>query len=189
MKLFSRATRATLRRMRTRISLLTLGLASVGIAAVVACGSSPKAEPVTPPSPPEMPETPAAAPDAGGETAAAAADAGAADAAGDKAAQCSALVNDANSELDAERIKVDTVCKKDSDCMPIKGHACGFVCTTGAIPKGEEKEWTTELTNVKNGPCKKWEEMDCAKVTPPRTPTCSQDGKKPACDKGRCILK
>ena len=192
MKLFSRATHASLRRMRTRTNLIALAVASFGVAAVFACGSTPKSEPGAATAMPSAtaPSVPASASAMPASTADAASPTTAADAGGgDKAAQCDALVAEANTELDAERIKVDKACKKDADCMPIKGRACGFVCTTGAIPKAEEKEWTAELTRMKDGPCKKWEEMECSKVSPPRKPTCANDSKKPACEKGLCILK
>lgn len=102
--------------------------------------------------------------------------------------QCDALQADAQSEMDAERIKVDKACKKDADCMPIKGRACQFICTNGSIPKAEEKEWQRELTAVNDGPCKKWNDMGCKKPDA-KPPTCSDDKKKPACDRGHCVLR
>ena len=113
---------------------------------------------------------------------------GAADAGPTKDQQCDTLRNDAQSEMDAEIIKVDKACKKDADCMPIKGRACGFACTSGAIPKGEQAEWDKEMASVKGGPCKKWEEMGCKKADA-KPPTCDKDKMKAACDKGHCILK
>ena len=35
--------------------------------------------------------------------------------------------------------------------LPLPRTTCGFVCTTGAIPKAEEKDWTNELATVKAG--------------------------------------
>ncbi|HVJ93970.1 MAG TPA: hypothetical protein VM580_29475, partial [Labilithrix sp.] len=100
---------------------------------------------------------------------------------------CDALVDDANVTLDAERIAVDKVCKKDADCMPIKGRACGFVCVTGAIPKAEEKEWNESVQKVKDGACKKWTESDCVSLKTKAPPTCQE--RKVACEKGHCVLK
>lgn len=150
----------------------------------VACGSEPKKEPTaaTATAPVEAPPAPATEADAPAATSAV--DAGAKP---DKQAECDALVDEANSALDAERIAVDKQCKKDADCMPIKGRACGFVCTTGAIPKSEEKEWNETLTKVKDGQCKKWNENDCAALKTKPAPTC-QD-RKVWCDKGHCALK
>ena len=79
-------------------------------------------------------------------------------------------------------------CKKDADCMPIKGRACQFICTNGSIPKAEQAEWDKEMTAVKAGPCKKGDELGCKKPDA-KPPTCSDDKKKPACDKGHCALK
>ncbi len=152
---------------------------------IVACGSDAKKEPVAP-SPPAASEASA---DAGAVTAAVApttADAGGA-AKPDKAAECEALLDDANSSMDAERIAVDKACKKDADCMPVKSRACAFNCVNAAIPKAEEKDWTENLKKVTDNQCKKWNEMDCAKLRTKPAPTC-QD-RKVACDKGKCILK
>ena len=71
---------------------------------------------------------------------------------------------------DAERIAVDKQCKKDADCVPIKARACGFACTTGAVPKAQEKEWNE--TVKKGGQCKKWNESECAKLDTRPAPTC-----------------
>lgn len=160
-----------------------LGITSLG-AVVIACGSEPKPEPVAPTVTPPTTETAAAAPDAAAPAPAAAADAGAKP---DKQAECDALLDDANSSLDAERIAVDKLCKKDADCMPIKGRACGFACVTAAIPKAEEKEWNETLEKVKGGQCKKWNDNECAKLRTKPAPTC-QD-RKVWCDKGHCALK
>jgi hypothetical protein len=161
--------------------------ATTAFAFLIACGSEPKKEPTAstatasvsatpPPLPAASDAKPnvASAPDAGGGKS-------------DKQTECAALVDDANSSLDAERIAVDKVCKKDVDCMPIKGRACGFNCVTGAIPKVEEKEWNETLTKVKDGPCKKWDANECAKLRTKPPPTC-QD-RKVWCDKGHCALK
>jgi hypothetical protein len=163
----------------------TLSAAFSLFALVAACGSDPKKEPASPPV--EIPSeggapatsaaptssAPMAAPDAGGKS--------------DKQTECDELLNDANSTLDAERISVDKLCKKDADCMPIKGRACSFVCVTGAIPKVEEKDWKEALTKVNDGPCKKWTANECAKLRTKPPPTC-QD-RKVWCDKGHCSLK
>jgi len=170
-----------------KIGLGQVLLIVVSAAAVaVACGSEPKMEPTAPtatatateppPAPTTTDEADAAAPTA-------AADAGAPD----KQAECDALIDEANSALDAERIAVDKLCKKDADCMPVKGRACGFNCTTGAIPKSEEKEWNETVTKVKDGQCKKWNDNECAQLKTKPAPTC-QD-RKVWCDKGHCALK
>ena len=167
-------------------------LSSVAVGLVLACGSSPKPDVSTPPTPSATPSAmpsamPASTSDAGGG-ATASADAGSADAGPSKDEQCTALQNDAQSEMDAERIKVDKQCKKDADCMPIKGRACQFICTNGSIPKAEQADWDKEMAAVKAGQCKKWEEMGCKKPDA-KPPTCSDDKKKPFCDKGHCTLK
>lgn len=160
--------------------------ATTAFAFLIACGAEPKKEPsatgtVVPPPPVLPPPASEAralpsppAPDAGGGKS-------------DKQAECDALLDEANSSLDAERIAVDKLCKKDVDCMPVKGRACGFACVTGAIPKAEEKEWSDTLTKVKDGQCKKWDANDCAKLRTKSPPTC-QD-RKVWCDKGHCALK
>ena len=132
---------------------------------------------------PEPPPVPATTSEADAAAPTAAADAGAPD----KQTECDALVDEANSALDAERIAVDKACKKDADCMPVKGRACGFNCTTGAIPKSEEKEWNETLTKVKDGQCKKWNDNECAKLKTKPAPTCQE--RKVWCDKGHCALK
>jgi hypothetical protein len=165
---------------------LLLVIASTAVA-VVACGSDPKPEPIAPTATPEV-TPPPSVPEAGAATPASvsAADAGGSGKS-DKQTECDALVDDANSALDAERIAVDKACKKDADCMPVKGRACGFVCTTGAIPKVEEKEWNETLKKVQDGQCKKWNDNECAKLKTKPPPTC-QD-RKVWCDKGHCALK
>jgi hypothetical protein len=181
---------------RRRGGGLLLVLLASGIAVVVACGSDPKKDPAT--SSPTASGTGSSSPttsasssaassaSSGSTTAAAAPDAGGSGKS-DKQTECDALLEDANSTLDAERIQVDKQCKKDTDCMPIKGRACGFVCVTGAIPKVEEKDWTGALTKVKDGPCKKWEANECAKLKTKPPPTCTE--RKIWCDKGHCALK
>jgi len=162
-----------------QVLLVMLSTAAVA----VACGSEPKKEPTaaTATAPIEAPPAPPATAEA--DAAGAAPDAGAPD----KQAECDALVDEANSALDAERIAVDKLCKKDADCMPIKGRACGFNCTTGAIPKSEEKEWNETVTKVKDTQCKKWDESECAKLKTKPAPTCQE--RKVWCDKGHCALK
>jgi hypothetical protein len=179
--------------MRTCTRSNVLVFTTLVLSLVVACGGgqTPAGGSATTPAAPEPPS-------ASNATAAAGADAGAAgpgapaataDAGGGKAAECTHLANDAHSEMDAEIIKVDTGCKKDADCMVVKGHACDFTCVTAAIPKAEEKEWTRELGVMKSGPCKKWAELDCAKEGDGKAPTCSDDSKKAACKAGHCVLK
>src|SRR5262245_39046014 len=96
--------------------MLGVAAAASALAMVVACGSDPKPEATAPtasavasttPPPETKASEPAAAADAGGGGKS------------DKQAECDALLDDANSTLDAERIAVDKVCKKDADCMPI----------------------------------------------------------------------
>lgn len=153
---------------------------------VAACGSEPKKEPTaaTATAPVEMPPPPTTTPEAA--AAPDALDAGAA-AKSDKQAECDALLDEANSALDAERIAVDKLCKKDADCMPVKGRACGFACVTGAIPKVEEKEWNETLQKVKDGQCKKWNEGECTKLKTKPAPVCRD--RKVWCDKGHCALQ
>ena len=165
-------------------------LSSVAIGLIVACGPTPKPDvPPTPSATPTTPSTSDMTPEAGaGPTASSDAGGGGADAGPTKEQQCETLQSDAQAEMDAERIKVDKACKKDADCMPIKGRACQFICTNGSIPKAEQADWDKEMTSVKAGPCKKWDELGCKKPDA-KPPTCSDDKKKPACDKGHCILK
>jgi hypothetical protein len=151
---------------------------------VAACGSEPKKDPTAAtatamPVPPPSDSVASAVKDAP-------ADAGVA-AKPDKQSECDALLDDANSTLDAERIAVDKLCKKDADCMPIKGRACNFNCVNASIPKIEEKDWNESLTKVKDGPCKKWAENECSKLKTKPPPTCQE--KKSWCDKGHCALK
>ncbi|MBX3220734.1 MAG: hypothetical protein KF795_09460 [Labilithrix sp.] len=150
-------------------------------ATVVACGSEPKKEPTVATATPPAEVAPEAVPDAGAEST----EAGAGKP--DKQTECDTLLDEANAELDAERIAVDKLCKKDADCTPIKGRACGFVCATGAIPKAEEKEWNDTVQKVKDGQCKKWSEQDCASLRTKPPPTCQE--RKVWCDKGHCALK
>src|SRR5687767_403718 len=107
-------------------------LSSLAVGLILACGSDPK--PNVPTTPSATPTTTASAtplPDATGTTAStgdAGGGGGGADAGPTKEQQCETLQSDAQAEMDAERIKVDKTCKKDADCMPIKGRACQFIC-------------------------------------------------------------
>lgn len=153
---------------------------------LMACGSEPKKDPAAATATTEAPppvSTPAATE---APPPAATADASTT-AKPDKQTECDGFVAEANSTLDAERIAVDKVCKKDADCMPIKGRACAFSCENGAIPKSEEKEWNESLQKVKDGPCKKWTDDECSKLNTKPAPTCQ--AKKVWCDKGHCSLK
>jgi hypothetical protein len=164
----------------------TLSAGFSAFALLAACGSDAKKEPASPPpTASESGPSPAATPSATAAATPAVPDAGSGKS--DKQTECDELLNDANSTLDAERIAVDKLCKKDADCMPIKGRACNFVCVTGAIPKVEDKDWNDALTKVKDGPCKKWEANECSKLRTKPPPTC-QD-RKVWCDKGHCSLK
>lgn len=161
--------------------------ATTTFAFLIACGSEPKKDPATgtagtATTAPESPEVKASA-TSSADVAPTSADAGKPD----KRAECDALVDDANQALDAERIAVDKACKKDADCMPIKGRACAFDCSTGAIPKAEEKDWTETLTKVKGEQCKKWGEGGCASLRAKPMPTCGD--RNVWCDKGHCALK
>lgn len=158
-------------------------------AVVVACGSEPKKEPTAATATPPASETPpaVATPEAGAAAPTAAADAGGGSGKSDKQAECDGLIDDANSTLDAQRIAVDKVCKKDADCVAIKGRACGFNCANGAIPKAEEKDWNAAVQKVKDGQCKKWNDNECSKLKTKPPPTCQE--RKVWCDKGHCSLK
>jgi hypothetical protein len=174
--------------MNGHVQLKVIGFAVASVALiVVACGSEPKPEPTAPtattPPPPPLPPT-APPPDA---LATSSAHDGGAPGKSDKQAECDALIDDANSTLDADRIEMDKLCKKDADCMPIMGRACNFNCFNGAIPKSEEKSWNGAVSKVKDGACKKWTDNDCAKQRTKPPPTC-QD-KKISCDKGHCAAK
>lgn len=167
-------------------------LSSLAIGLILACGSSPKPDTKTATTPSATPSTsasgtPASTSDGGGG-ASAAGDAGTADAGMTKEQHCDELLHDAQAELDAEHIKVDTVCKKDADCMIVKGHPCEFACTDGAIPKAEQKEWDREMAQVKAAQCKKWSDLGCKKPDA-KPPTCTDDKKKPTCDRGHCVLR
>jgi len=162
-----------------------LSMALGGAFIVLACGSDPKPDPATPaPSASVSPE--AIAPPSTA-SAAPVTSASAAPAVDPKIADCEKLRTDANESLDAKRIEVDKDCKKDADCVGIKGHACGFDCVNGAIPKSLEKSWNDAVSKVKDGQCKKWDANECAKIRNKPAPTCKDQ--KIACDKGRCILK
>ncbi len=171
----------TARSVRSEVSGV-MGFVSFSTALVVACGSEPKKETATATAPSAEP----ASADAGGaaETVAAA-DAGGGKS--DKQTECDALLDDANASLDAKRIEVKMACKKDDDCVAIKGRACHFSCANGAIPKTEEKAWTAAVQKAKDGQCKKWDEKECSKLRTKPTPTC-QD-RKVWCEKGQCALK
>ena len=104
-----------------------------------------------------------------------------------KIAECATIMDDANQALDAERIAVDKDCKKDADCVGVKGRACGFNCVTGAIPKALEKDWNGVVTKVKDNQCKKYDANECIKYKAVQTPDCKD--RKVACEKNHCILK
>jgi hypothetical protein len=175
--------------------IATAGVTALAASVIFACGSNPKPDTNTATATPTAsapgsasaatPATPMSMGDAGGSTTASA---GEADAGMTKDQQCDALQTDAQSELDAERIKADKECKKDADCMPIKGRACQFICTNGSIPKAEQKTWEKAMSQAKDGACKKWADLGCKKPDA-KPPTCSDDKKKPSCDKGHCTLK
>lgn len=177
--------------MNLKASKTGLGvMAAIGVVVgLVACGSDPKPDPNTAPTAtpsataPATPDT--AAPTASVTAAAPAVDAG--PPVDPKVAECEGYRTDAGESLDAKRIEVDKDCKKDADCAPIKGRACGFECVTGAIPKSLTKNWDTAVTKVKGEQCKKWDDNKCSTVVNKPAPTCKDQ--KVACDKGRCILK
>jgi hypothetical protein len=153
---------------------------------VLACGSDPKPDPATPaPSTSVSPD--AVTPPSTASATPAAASASAAPAVDPKVADCEKLRDDANETLDAKRIEVNKDCKKDADCVPIKGRACGFDCVNAAIPKSLEKNWNEAVSKVKDGQCKKWDANECAKLKTRPAPTCKDQ--KVACDKGSCVLK
>lgn len=171
------------------LSLSALALLSTGVFVAVACGGVPTPEVpnVTPPISSDSAKPLDTAPPSSGAASASAAPAAPAKM---TAADCDKLVEEANVELDAERIKVDKVCKKDADCIGIRGRACTFTCQNGAIPKAEQGDWDKEVASVKDHQCKKWSENECSKISPPKNPpTCADDAKKPSCNKGKCILK
>lgn len=149
--------------------------ASVSLATVLvlACGETPSptvpnAEPKTTP-----PATTATAPTASKLSA-------------DK---CNAFHDEAQTEMDAEQIKVDHECKADGDCIAVTSHACDFKCSNAAIPKNDLGNWDAELKKVKDGPCKKWTDGDCATTTPPPAGFQCKDDKKPACVNKHCVMK
>jgi hypothetical protein len=161
-------------------------VASVACAAalVVACGSEPKKEPTAATAAPSEPAPPASA----AASAAPASSAAAPEAAKpDKQAECKGLADEATLALDTKRIEFDKGCKKDSDCLVVKGRACAFHCPNGAIPKADEKAWNDAVAKAKDGSCKKWTDNDCAKLRTTPEPTC--EDKKAWCEKGRCALK
>lgn len=167
------------------VNLIKTGLVlSAATALVIACGSDPKPEPVTPPTP----TVTAPSVDAGAaplSTAPAAVDAG--PKVDPKIAECGSLADDANQALDAERIAVDKDCKKDADCVGVKGRACGFNCVNAAIPKSLEKDWNAVVTKVKDNQCKKYDANECIKYKTVQTPDCKD--RKIACEKNHCVLK
>lgn len=168
-----------------RDSLLVRSLVFAGATAVVslACGSEPKPEPNVAPSSVGSAAAPA---DAAAPPTPTAPDAGA-PAKPSAEAECDELQDDANQTLDAELIAIDKPCKKDGDCMIVKGRACAFNCGNRAIPKVEEKDWKEAMSKVEQGACKKWNEKECSKLRTKPPPTCVD--KKPWCDKGHCALK
>jgi hypothetical protein len=164
---------------------LVVGLFAAGV--VFACGSDPKPDPATAATTASaMPETPppAASSAAPAASASAAPEAPKVD---PKIAECDQLRDDANQTLDAERIGVDKDCKKDADCVAIKGRACGFDCVNGAIPKALEKDWNARVAKVKDGQCKKWDANECSKLKTRPTPECKD--RKVVCEAKRCVLK
>ena len=165
---------------------------TAGLIPALACGSTPKSDPGTATATPSAtpPSTASAIPASTGDsgTTAAAGDAGGGEKK-DKAAECDAISQDANSTMDAELIAVDKPCKADKDCMTVKGRACKFVCITNAIPKIEEKDWNDSLKKVTDGPCKKWTELECDKLNTKGPPTCQKDKWVAKCNKGHCELK
>lgn len=175
---------------RGRIAIAgRLAIASVIGIVVVGCGGS-----TTPEAPPAAPAVTAPTPSTASSTpppASASASAPANDTplppVSEKQARCDALVDDANSALDAERIAVDKQCTSDAECVPVKGRACAFFCVTGSIPKAEEKEWNATVQKVTDNQCKKWNESACAKERTRPPPTC-QD-KRPWCDNGHCAMR
>lgn len=170
------------------LSLSALALLSTGVFVAVACGGTPA--PMVPEVTPPVASDSAKPVDTAPPSVPASASSAAAAPAKMTAADCDKLVEEANVELDAERIKVDKVCKKDADCIGIRGRACTFTCQNGSIPKAEQAEWDKEVANVKDHQCKKWSENECSKISPPKNPpTCADDAKKPSCNKGKCILK
>lgn len=151
-------------------------VASIVVAA--ACGSPPtpdvpSVEPPAPPSPATEPKETTAPATTGGKL---------------TADQCKALSDEAQAEMDAEQIKVDHECKADSDCVAVTSRACLFKCENAAIPKGDLANWDAELKKVKEGPCKKWTEGDCATTTPPPANLQCQE-KKPACVNKHCVMR
>ncbi|MBX3227109.1 MAG: hypothetical protein KIT84_35765 [Labilithrix sp.] len=150
-------------------------------ALVLACGSDPKPEPVT--APPTAVTAPPDVPDAG--AAPEEADAGPKE--DPKVAECAKLQDDAQLAMDAERIAVDKECKKDADCVGVKGRACGFTCVTAAIPKSLEKDWNAVAKKTQDDQCKKYNDNDCAKLKPGPAPECKD--RKVACENKHCVLK
>jgi hypothetical protein len=170
-------------------NVLSFVISSFAVGLILACGSTPKPDTNTATTPSATPATPDMADASSGGTAETGdGGGGAPDAGPTKEQQCEAIVHDAQAELDAEHIKVDTACKKDADCILVKGHPCDFVCTDGAIPKAEKKEWDREMAQVKAGPCQKYADMGC-KAADAKPPTCTDEKKKAACDKGHCVLR
>lgn len=102
--------------------------------------------------------------------------------------ECKKLSEEGSAEMDAEQIKVDHECKADGDCVAVTGRACSFKCMNAAIPKNDQANWDAELTKVKDGPCKKWTDGECATTTPPPA-TCKDEGKKAKCVNKHCVLR
>jgi hypothetical protein len=158
---------------------LTLAVLGAAFGTVIACGGTPTPEPAigtTSEPPPSAPAPAEAKPETPSEPAQM------------SAADCDTLLHDAQAAMDAEHIKVDKPCKKDADCVGVKGHACDFACVDGAIPKGEQAEWDSELAKVMDGACKTWEASGCPSTSPAPAPTCKDD-KKVVCVNAHCVMK
>lgn len=167
--------------LKTTKTGLVVGLFTAFV--MVACGSDPKPEP-TAATATATTEPPPAPSDAPAASASAAPEEPKVD---PKIAECDQLRDEANQSLDAERIAVDKDCKKDADCVGIKGRACGFDCVNGAIPKSLEKDWNARLQKVKDGQCKKWDDNECSKLKTKAQPECKD--RKIVCENKHCVLK
>jgi hypothetical protein len=165
----------------TRVGLMVAVLGGV-FGTIIACGGTPRSEPAIG----TTDEAPAGEPVAAAPAEAPPAEAG--EPTKMSAADCDTLLHDAQAAMDAEHIKVDKPCKKDADCVGVKGHACDFACVDGAIPKGEQAEWDSELTKVMEGPCKTWEASGCPSTSPAPAPMCKDD-KKVVCVNAHCVMK
>jgi hypothetical protein len=161
-----------------------LMLFTVALVALAACGSDPKPEPTAATATASSEPPPAPAASSAAPAASAAPEPPKVD---PKIAECDTLRDQANEQLDAERIAVDKDCKKDADCVAIKGRACGFDCVNGAIPKALEKDWNARVSKVKDGQCKKWDSNECAKLKTKTQPECKD--RKVVCEAKHCVLK